>query len=210
MQPASVSAQTHEGGLQGHQPRVDAVDRLADPQPQIGRDLVIAAAGRVQLAPHLAEPLDECPFDVHVNVFELDVELEAALLNFAADVAQGLLNSPAFVVGEQADVGQHLGMRDRGGDIVRIKAAIEAHTFSELLHAAVGRLLKNAAPSLFGHAMLPVKSALGASGKATCQLRQHIYCKQLRKRCQTSPSRPAARAFRAENAATSSVELGGT
>jgi hypothetical protein len=36
----------------------------------------------------------------------------------------------------------------RSGDIVREQAAIEAHTFGELLDAAIGRLGKNTAPRL--------------------------------------------------------------
>jgi NAD(P)-dependent dehydrogenase (short-subunit alcohol dehydrogenase family) len=38
-----------------------------------------------------------------------------------------LLNLLAFVGGEQANFGQHLGMSQRSGDVLRIKAAIEAH-----------------------------------------------------------------------------------
>ena len=82
-----------ERALQVDQPRVDPVDRLADPKPQIGRDLVVAAAGSVQLAAHVAEPVDQCPLDVHVDVFQFDAELESSLLNFLADFARGLAQS---------------------------------------------------------------------------------------------------------------------
>ena len=142
---------SHEGPLQGDHPRVDPVDGLADPQPQVGRNLVVAAAGGVQLAADVAQAIDQCPLDVHVDVFQLDAEREAALLNFLADFAERLLNLLAFVDSEQADFGQHLGMGDRAGDVLRIKPAIEAHAFGELLDAAVGRLLENASPSLLSH-----------------------------------------------------------
>ena len=82
------------------QPRVDLVDRVADPEPQIGRDLVVAAAGGVQLAADVAEAVDQRPLDVHVDVFQFGAEREAALLNFLADLAQRLLNLLAFVGGD--------------------------------------------------------------------------------------------------------------
>ena len=86
--------------------------------------------------------------DVHVDVFQFGAEREAALLNFLADLAQGLLNLQAFVGGEQPDLGQHLGMGDRALDVLRIEAAVEAHAFGELLDAAIGRLVKYPAPGL--------------------------------------------------------------
>ena len=61
---------------------------------------------------------------------------------------KSLLNLPAFVRREQADFCEHLGMGGRSGDVVRKQAAIEAHTFSELFDAAIGRLGKNPTPSL--------------------------------------------------------------
>ena len=36
------------------QPRANYVNRLADPQPQIGRDLIVAAAGGMEFAAHVA------------------------------------------------------------------------------------------------------------------------------------------------------------
>ena len=106
-------AAAHEGPLQVDQPLVDLVDRLADPEPQVGRDLIVAAAAGMELAAGVAEPVDQGPLDVHVDIFQFGREREAVLLNFLADLAQGLLNLAAFVVAEQADLGQHLGMGDR-------------------------------------------------------------------------------------------------
>ncbi len=41
-------------------------------------DLIVAAAARVQLAAQVAELFDQGPFDMRVNVFELDGEFEFA------------------------------------------------------------------------------------------------------------------------------------
>ena len=91
-------------------PPIDLVDRLADPQSQVGRDLIVAAAGGVQLAADVAEAIDQGLFDVHVDVFQFGAERESPLLNFPADFAQRLFNLPAFIGREQANLGQHLGM----------------------------------------------------------------------------------------------------
>ena len=56
----------------------DVVDFVADPEPQVGRNLVVAAAAGVELAADVADPLDQRPLDVHVDVFQLLAELEAA------------------------------------------------------------------------------------------------------------------------------------
>ena len=52
------------------QPVVDPVDRVADPEPHVGGDLVVSAAGGVEFAAGVADPLDQRPLDVHVDVFE--------------------------------------------------------------------------------------------------------------------------------------------
>ena len=50
-------------------------------------------------------------------------EGEAALLNFLANFLQRLHNLLALVGRQQADLGQHLGVGDRAGDVVRDTAA---------------------------------------------------------------------------------------
>ncbi len=127
--------------------------------------------------------------DVHVNIFELGAKGKLALLNFLANLAKPLLNLLAFGGCDESDVGQHLGVGDRAGDVVRIKAAIEAHAFRECFHPLVGRFVENTTPSLLSH-----ESSQRPKRWATSQehLRQHIYCKWLRKRCQRTPSRPTA------------------
>ena len=76
---------------------------------------------------------------------------ELPLLNFPADVRQGLLNLKAFVGGEQPDLGEHLGVGDRGFDILSVQPPVEAHAFGELLDAAVRGLIEDPAPCLFSH-----------------------------------------------------------
>ena len=130
------------------QPLINFVNRLADPKPKVGRDLIVATPGRMQLAADVAKAIDEGLLDVHVDVFQFRAEREAALLNFPAYLAQGLFNDLAFVGREQANLGQHLGVGRGTFDVLRKQTAIEAHTFGELLNAAIGRHIKNTAPGL--------------------------------------------------------------
>ncbi len=107
--------------LQGHQPLVDPVDRPADPEPQVGGHLIVSAAGGVQFSPHVAEPVDQRPLDVHVDVFEFGAERESALLNFLADFLERLLNLAAFV---EASAGRPWPTSGRG----RSSRRCHAHT----------------------------------------------------------------------------------
>ncbi len=142
------------GPLQIQQLPVDLIDRLADPKPQVRGNLVVSAAGRVQFAANIAQAVDQCPLDVHVDIFQFDLEAELALPNLLAYVCQGLLNLVAFVMRDQAHGGQHAGVGDRSLDVVRVKPAIEADALGEILHPRICLMLENASPSLVSHTRL--------------------------------------------------------
>jgi hypothetical protein len=74
-----------ERPLQFDQPPIDLVDGVPLPESQIGRHLVVPAAGGVEFATGVAEPVDQCPLNVQMNVFQFDLELESPLLNFSAN-----------------------------------------------------------------------------------------------------------------------------
>ena len=65
--------------------RVERVDRVAHPEPEIERDLVVARARGVQPPGIRADDLGQPRLDVHVDVFERAREREAAALDFAAN-----------------------------------------------------------------------------------------------------------------------------
>src|SRR5580704_3955385 len=100
----------HKRPLQVFQQRVHVFDRGTNKELEIGGNLVVAAAGRVQLASDIPDPCHEGTFDVHVDVFELDAKGQFALIDLAADLVERCHNLPAFLVGDQTDVGQHPGM----------------------------------------------------------------------------------------------------
>ena len=67
---------------QGGQLGVERVQRVADPHAEIGRDLVVARARRVQASGRRPDQLCEPRLDVHVNVFQRALEGEGAGLDF--------------------------------------------------------------------------------------------------------------------------------
>ena len=77
-----------EGPLQVFEQGVDPRGRVPHEELEVGRYLVIAAAGRMQLAAHVAECGRSAPLDVHVDVFELGAERKGSRLDLGADLVQ--------------------------------------------------------------------------------------------------------------------------
>ena len=61
------------------------VDRVADPEPEIERDLVVARARGVQPPRRRPDEAGEPRLDVHMDIFQRAIEGEVALLDFATD-----------------------------------------------------------------------------------------------------------------------------
>ena len=78
-----------EGGLQVAQQPVEPVDGVAHPELHVGDDLIVAAAAGVQLAAHVAEPFDQRPLDVGVNVFQFDRKGKLAAVDLGGNVVEG-------------------------------------------------------------------------------------------------------------------------
>ncbi len=67
-----------ERALIGGERGIDLVDRVAHPQPEIGRDLVVARARGMQPAGRRPDQLGEPALDIHVDVLERALEGELA------------------------------------------------------------------------------------------------------------------------------------
>ena len=67
--------------LKDFERRIDRIDGVAHPQPEIGRHLVVARARGVQPAGGRADQLAEPALDVHVDVFQRPLEGELAGLD---------------------------------------------------------------------------------------------------------------------------------
>src|SRR5262249_41035633 len=90
-------ASTDKRRLQTKKRLINSIDRLAAPKPQIGRDLIVSTSSRMKLPPRVADSIDQRPFDVQMDIFQLNAKLEFALLNLLANGREPLLNLSAFI-----------------------------------------------------------------------------------------------------------------
>src|SRR6266705_4667902 len=77
-----------EGHLEREDLPVDRDDRLSKEQPFVERDLVVPAAGRVDLRAERTERLGEADLDVRVDVFEVVPPWERATRDLLVDAAK--------------------------------------------------------------------------------------------------------------------------
>ena len=128
----------------------DQVDFIAQPQADIGGDLVVAAAPGVELFTGDADAVGQACFDVHVHVFEVDAPVELAGLDFALNGLQAIDDAVALGIGQHADLGQHGGVGDRAHDVVAIQALVESDGGGEAGDEGVDGFTEAAAPGLIG------------------------------------------------------------
>ena len=92
-----------ERPLQIEQQAVDVRQRVADVQLEVGRHLVVAAAGGMQFAADVARPRDQRRLDVHMDVFEFGLPRKLAAGDFLSDGVERGADQLGFIAGEQAD-----------------------------------------------------------------------------------------------------------
>ena len=61
---------------------IDFVQGISNPQSEIGGNLIIPTAARVQFSAHISQLLNERMFDVHMDIFQLRSIFELAGFNF--------------------------------------------------------------------------------------------------------------------------------
>ena len=135
-------------------------DLAAHVHVRVERDLVVAAARRVQAAAGLADGVGQAPLDVHVDVLEVNGELEVALLDLLQDVLEPRDDLIAVLVRDDAAFREHRRMRDGASDVLVVHALIEIDGGLELVDHLIGRLGETASPHCFAH--LPVFSCIRA------------------------------------------------
>ena len=99
-----------EGALQIEERRVEPVDEVTDVQAEIGGDLIVARARRMQSAGDGADDLGEPRFDIHVNVFERARENEGAGADFGLDLREALRDALRIRACDDAPCGEHRDM----------------------------------------------------------------------------------------------------
>ena len=67
------------------QTRIEPIERIAHPQLQVGRHLIVARARRVQPPGRIADQHGQPRLDIHMDVFEGGFEFKGAALDFLKD-----------------------------------------------------------------------------------------------------------------------------
>ena len=93
MTSAFASARSTSASCSAPEQRADGVDLVAQPQPHVGRHLVVARAAGVQPLAGVADALRQARLDVEVHVLELELPLERAGLDLGGDLRPGLRRS---------------------------------------------------------------------------------------------------------------------
>lgn len=88
----------------------------------------------------------ESRLDVHVDVFELDGELEVARGDVLLDLAEAGFDLREFLAAQEAGIHLRARVGDGAGDIMRVEAPIVGDGFSVLLHEICGLGLEAAFP----------------------------------------------------------------
>lgn len=116
-----------QGFLQIAQQAVDVVDRVAQPEPDVGSNLVIARAAGMQALAGIADQRREAFLDVEMDVLVVEVPVEAAGLDLAGDRGHALFDGGQVGGGDDALASQHARMCQRSPDVLAPHAAIKRY-----------------------------------------------------------------------------------
>ncbi len=92
-----------ERALKSDKPRVDPVQRVTGPELEVGGHLVVAAARREQFAADITQLLDQCRFDVPVDILAREDKRKILSFNLSLDFRQSEHNLLAFLGSQQTD-----------------------------------------------------------------------------------------------------------
>ena len=114
-----------ERRLHGRQRRVEVAEHVPEVEALVEGDLVVARAAGVQLPAHGARDLDEAALDVHVDVFELPAEGEAAALELRAHGLEALVDGRALRGVDQPRALERARPRGAAADVVGPEPPVE-------------------------------------------------------------------------------------
>ena len=124
----------------------DRLDLVAQPEPDVGRDLIVARAPGVQALAGIAGELDQARLDVEVHVFEIDAPPEVSALDLLADGGEAALDGGKVGRRDHLRVGQHRRVRKAAGDVGAPEPLVERDAGRVTLHELAGRLGKERRP----------------------------------------------------------------
>ena len=107
---------------------------VAEIEPQIERDLVVARSRGMELAPRRPDPLGQAALDREMDILVGQREAEAAGIDLALDRVQAGDDFGGLGAAQQAGSRQHPRMRDRPADVMPIEAPVERKRSGEGFH----------------------------------------------------------------------------
>jgi len=99
--------------------------RLPRVEPHVRRDLIVAAARRMQAPAGVADELDQPGLHVHVNVFERRIHLARLRGELVAHTVEPTRDGIRVRRGDQAACGQHAGVGLAATHVVIEQAVVE-------------------------------------------------------------------------------------
>ena len=122
---------------------------VGDEQAEVERDLIVAAAARVELLAHVAHEFGEAAFDVHVDVFQFFFPLEGAVLDFRAHGGEAGDELIGFLGADDALPGQHTRVGARAGDILLVQGPVVGNGLRIGFNGSGGAFVEPSAPEFF-------------------------------------------------------------
>ena len=96
---------------------LDNGNLIAQPQADVGSDLVVAAAAGMQTLARIADFVGEAAFDVHVDIFQIQRPGNRSFLDFCYNLDHALADGGEVVFAQNARLCQHLRMCQRALDV---------------------------------------------------------------------------------------------
>lgn len=119
---------------------------VLEPQPHVGRDLVVTAARRVELG-RSRNPLGQRLLDVHVHILKLLIPFKPAGLNLGQNRIEARVDRRPLLNCDQAHVRQHRRVGLAAGDVEGREAMVKRDGLAEFKHQFGGAGGETPAPS---------------------------------------------------------------
>ena len=121
-------------------PPPQPVNRLADVETQVGRHLVVARPGRVQLPGHRTKAGGQQCLDRHVDVLGAGVQGGGPRMEVSGEYFQPVRDDLCVFSSNYSAFPQHFHMRDAALDVIGPQALVEGERSIELVYECVGVL----------------------------------------------------------------------
>ena len=119
---------------------------VLEPQPHVGRDLVVAAARRVELG-RSRHPLGQRLLDVHVHIFKLLIPFKPAGLDLGQNRIKPRMNRRPLFGRDQAHLRKHRRVGLAAGDVEGREAMVKRDGLAKFKHQFGGAGGETSAPS---------------------------------------------------------------